>query len=103
MFPLLVFLFHLLYTFLVDVNRAKIHEWKKLNGCTDQMASLLIRLQLGGVQLSGAEDLFQLLELPDHIAEQWKPHLIFRWYGNTPYITKQKLVRFHETALVYAV
>ncbi len=68
----------------VDVNRAKASDWRNLPGCTEEMVELLQRLQRGGVQLSRSEDLFQLLELPDQLAEAWRPFLIFRWYGDPP-------------------
>jgi len=48
---------------LLDVNRASAAEWQRLPGCTVQQVDLLLRLQRGGVQLSGLEDLQQLLNL----------------------------------------
>ncbi|MFM9088989.1 MAG: hypothetical protein ACKOPT_12795, partial [Cyanobium sp.] len=48
---------------LVDVNRATAGEWLDLPGCTAEQADLLVRLQAGGVQLSGPEDLQRLLQL----------------------------------------
>ncbi len=71
-------------SFFVDVNRAKRSDWQKLKGCTEAMIDLLLRLQNGGVQLSCSEDLCLLLELPDQLVEQWNPHLVFRWYGDSP-------------------
>lgn len=68
----------------VDVNRATSDDWLLLPGCTETMAELLTKLQQGGVQLTGTDDLFQLLELPQDLAEQWRPHLVFRWYGDPP-------------------
>ncbi len=65
----------------IDVNRANFSDWQKLPKCSENMAELMIKLQQGGVQLSCEEELFQLLELPNHLKEQWSPHLIFRWYG----------------------
>jgi DNA uptake protein ComE-like DNA-binding protein len=41
---------------------------------------LLLRLQRGGVQLSGLEDLQQLLNLDTLTLELWRPLLVFRWY-----------------------
>jgi hypothetical protein len=41
---------------------------------------LLLRLQRGGVQLSGLEDLQQLLNLDTLTLELWSPLLVFRWY-----------------------
>ena len=68
----------------LDVNRATAEQWQRLPGCTAAMIDLLIRLQQGGVQFSQADDLFQLLDLPPLVAEQWRPHLIFHWYGDAP-------------------
>ena len=45
-------------SWMLDVNRASIAEWRMLPGCTDDMADLLVRLQQGGVQFAEAEDLF---------------------------------------------
>ncbi len=64
-------------TFSVDVNRATTSDWYQLPGCTVAMAELLVKLQKGGVQLSGPEDLFQVLELPEDLANKWRPHLVF--------------------------
>lgn len=71
----------------LDVNRATAEQWQRLPGCTAAMIDLLIRLQQGGVQFSQADDLFQLLELPPAMAERWRPHLIFHWYGDAPPLT----------------
>ncbi len=68
----------------IDVNRATASQWRQLPGCTESMIHLLMRLQKGGVQLSGHEDLSKLLELPEKILKDWEPHLIFHWYGNLP-------------------
>ncbi len=78
--------------FYLDVNRATKEDWQKLPGCTKEMAELLIKLQKGGVQLSGAEDLFELIDLPNHLTEIWEPHLVFRWYGNSPPEVKRKFI-----------
>ena len=67
-----------------DVNRATTEDWCKLPGCSDDMADLLIRLQQGGVQFSGAEDLFQVLDLPNQLHSLWRPHLLFQWHGDAP-------------------
>ncbi len=69
---------------LIDVNRATASDWCQLPGCTNEMVELLIRLQRGGVQLSCAEDLYKLLDLPKSLADAWKPHLLFQWYGDAP-------------------
>ena len=53
--------------FFLDVNRATAEEWRKLPGCSENMIELLLKLQKGGVQLSGKEDLTKLLELPENI------------------------------------
>jgi len=68
----------------MDVNRASHDEWRQLPGCPEDTADLLVRLQRGGVQFSAADDLFQLLELPDELRRIWEPHLIFRWHGDAP-------------------
>ncbi len=83
----------------VDVNRAKPEEWRKLTGCSDDMVDLLIRLQKGGVQLSGMDDLVQLLELPKEIADKWSPHLIFRWYGTAPELESNASVNLNSASL----
>jgi DNA uptake protein ComE-like DNA-binding protein len=64
----------------LDVNRASAAEWQRLPGCTLPQADLLLRLQRGGVQLSGVEDLQRLLNLDALTLEQWRPLLVFRWY-----------------------
>ncbi len=76
----------------IDVNRASLNDWLKLPGCTREMADLLLRLQRAGVQLSAADDLFKLLELPRETAEKWDPYLIFRWYGDAPPLPKNKFI-----------
>ena len=68
----------------LDVNRASRDQWCQLPGCNNDTADLLVRLQQGGVQFSCADDLFRLLELPDALREQWRPHLIVQWYGDAP-------------------
>ena len=67
----------------LDVNRASAAEWQRLPGCTVHQVDLLLRLQRGGVQLSGLEDLQQLLNLDTLTLELWRPLLVFRWY-DTP-------------------
>lgn len=66
----------------LDVNRASASDWQRLPGIQPQQVDLLLRLQAGGVQLSGAEDLQRLLELGDPQLQQWLPVLAFRWYGD---------------------
>ena len=66
---------------LVDVNRATASDWRQLPGCTAEQADLLVRLQAGGVQLSGPDDLQRLLQLDGPTLEQWLPLLQFHWYG----------------------
>ena len=66
----------------LDVNRASAADWLRLPGISPSQVDLLIRLQQGGVQLSGPEDLQRLLELPRHQVEAWEPLLLFRWYGD---------------------
>jgi DNA uptake protein ComE-like DNA-binding protein len=66
---------------LVDVNRATASEWRQLPGCTAEQADLLVRLQAGGVQLSGPDDLRRLLRLDASTLAAWLPRLAFHWYG----------------------
>lgn len=68
----------------IDVNRAGRADWLRLPGCRDDQVDLLQKLQLGGVQLSGPEDLAQLLDLPQETLQRWRPHLLFRWYSEPP-------------------
>ena len=65
----------------LDVNRATAADWLRLPGISPHQVDLLLRLQAGGVQLSGPEDLQQLLELPEAQIRCWEPLLLFRWYG----------------------
>jgi len=67
---------------LVDVNRATASDWRQLPGCTAEQADLLVRLQAGGVQLSGPDDLQRLLRLEAHTLREWLPRLVFHWYGD---------------------
>lgn len=68
----------------LDVNRATRADWLRLPGMEAHHVDLLLRLQAGGVQLSGAEDLQRLLELPPAVVTAWLPLLDFRWYGEPP-------------------
>lgn len=68
----------------LDVNRATAADWLRLPGCTPEQADLLLRLQAGGVQLSGPEDLQRLLALDPARLRSWLPLLEFRWYGAPP-------------------
>jgi len=65
----------------VDVNRATVNDWRQLPGCTAEQADLLVRLQAGGVQLSGPDDLRRLLQLEASTLAAWLPRLVFHWYG----------------------
>lgn len=65
----------------LDVNRATPTDWLRLPGIDVAQVDLLLRLQAGGVQLSGLEDLQRVLELPLTVVESWEPLLEFRWYG----------------------
>jgi DNA uptake protein ComE-like DNA-binding protein len=65
----------------LDVNRATGADWSRLPGISHQQVDLLLRLQAGGVQLSGPEDLQRLLNLSDAQLRLWLPVLAFRWYG----------------------
>ena len=66
----------------LDVNRASTDDWLRLPGIDPGQVDLLLRLQQGGVQLSGLDDLQRLLELPTAQLAQWEPLLLFRWYGD---------------------
>ncbi|CAK6700102.1 hypothetical protein VB734_05625 [Synechococcus sp. BA-124 BA4] len=68
----------------LDVNRATAADWLRLPGCTPTQVDLLLRLQSGGVQLSGPEDLQHLLGLGEELMHSWMPLLEFRWYGDPP-------------------
>lgn len=68
----------------LDVNRATASDWLRLPGCTAAQADLLLRLQTGGVQLSGPDDLQRLLALDDARLRAWLPLLRFQWYGEPP-------------------
>jgi DNA uptake protein ComE-like DNA-binding protein len=68
----------------LDVNRATRADWSRLPGLSTAQLDLLLRLQAGGVQLSGPEDLKNLLELSQSQLEAWLPLLEFRWYGEAP-------------------
>mgnify|MGYP001824470796 CR=1 FL=1 len=65
----------------LDVNRASAADWQRLPGIQAEQVDLLLRLQAGGVQLSGPEDLQRLLDLPASQLQSWLPVLRFRWYG----------------------
>lgn len=66
----------------LDVNRATAADWRRLPGLTADQVDLLLRLQRGGVQLSGPEDLQRVLEVPADLVASWQPLLLFRWYGD---------------------
>ena len=68
----------------LDVNRATRSDWLRLPGIQTEQVDLLLRLQAGGVQLSGMEDLQRLLNLPGELVTCWHPVLVFRWYGTAP-------------------
>ena len=68
----------------LDVNRATAADWARLPGCRPDQIDLLLRLQAGGVQLSGPEDLQRLLELDTATLQAWLPLLSFQWHGNLP-------------------
>jgi DNA uptake protein ComE-like DNA-binding protein len=65
----------------LDVNRATAADWLRLPGLEPAQVDLLLRLQAGGVQLSGSDDLQRVLELPEAVVQAWLPLLEFRWYG----------------------
>ncbi|MEB3234181.1 MAG: hypothetical protein VKM98_02035 [Cyanobacteriota bacterium] len=66
----------------LDVNRATAADWLRLPGISADQVDLLLRLQAGGVQLSGPEDLERLLGLPAAVVCGWQPLLQFSWYGD---------------------
>ena len=66
----------------LDVNRATAADWLRLPGIEAAQVDLLLRLQRGGVQLSGPDDLQRLLEIPAALVAGWQPLLLFRWYGD---------------------
>jgi len=68
----------------LDVNRATAADWLRLPGMTPDQVNLLLRLQRGGVQLSGAEDLREALDLTANQVAEWLPLLDFRWYSEPP-------------------
>lgn len=68
----------------LDVNRATAADWLRLPGCSPSHVDLLLRLQSGGVQLSGTEDLQNLLHVDGELIRSWTPLLEFRWYGEPP-------------------
>ena len=76
----------------IDVNRATAEQWRQLPGCSDVMIDQLLRLQQGGVQFSQLEDLAQLLDLSETLCDLWRPHLIFRWHGDSPAQPEQSLL-----------
>lgn len=68
----------------LDVNRATAADWLRLPGIGPDQVDLLMRLQAGGVQLSGSDDLQRLLDLPQAVLASWQPLLVFHWYGEPP-------------------
>jgi hypothetical protein len=67
----------------LDVNRATAADWLRLPGIRADQVDLLMRLQAGGVQLSGPEDLQRVLEQPEAAIAGWLPLLQFNWYGDS--------------------
>lgn len=68
----------------LDVNRAQASDWRRLPGCSPDLADRLLRHQVAGLQLSGLEDLQLLLEVPAALVASWAPLLSFQWYGSPP-------------------
>jgi len=68
----------------LDVNRATAADWLRLPGISADQVDQLLRLQRAGVQLSGPDDLQQLLQPRADSLEQWLPLLDFRWYDGAP-------------------
>jgi DNA uptake protein ComE-like DNA-binding protein len=83
----------------LDVNRATRGDWLRLPGMEPHHVDLLLRLQAGGVQLSGAEDLQRLLELPAAVVAAWLPLLEFRWYGEPPAIASEARLDLNQARL----
>jgi DNA uptake protein ComE-like DNA-binding protein len=65
----------------LDVNRATAADWLRLPGIAADQVDLLLRLQAGGIQLSGPDDLQRVLDLSAALVRGWLPLLEFRWYG----------------------
>jgi hypothetical protein len=65
----------------LDVNRATAADWLRLPGIAAYQVDLLLRLQAGGIQLCGTDDLQRALDLSDAMVRGWQPLLEFRWYG----------------------
>jgi len=89
----------------LDVNRATAADWLRLPGISPHQVDLLLRLQAGGVQLSGPEDLQQLLELPGDQIGCWQPLLLFRWYGEpaSPQVRQLDLNRANASQIQAAL
>lgn len=68
----------------LDVNRATAADWLRLPGISADQVDRLLRLQRAGVQLSGAEDLQESLDLSPAQLAAWLPLLDFRWYAAPP-------------------
>jgi DNA uptake protein ComE-like DNA-binding protein len=68
----------------LDVNRATAADWLRLPGISADQVDQLLKLQRAGVQLSGPDDLQQLLQPGSGELEQWLPLLDFRWYDGAP-------------------
>jgi len=76
----------------LDVNRATATDWLRLPGISAEQVDLLMRLQAGGVQLSGPDDLERLLNLPAAIVASWQPLLQYRWYGEPAAASGEQVV-----------
>lgn len=76
----------------LDVNRATATDWLRLPGISAEQVDLLMRLQAGGVQLSGPDDLERLLNLPAAIVASWQPLLQYRWYGEPAAASEEQVV-----------
>ena len=83
----------------IDINRASAEELRQLKGCSEEMIGLLLRLQKGGVQLTGLEDLVKVLNIPKALGESWAPNLIFRWYGSGPIPEETELININSASL----
>ena len=64
----------------LDVNRASSSDWLRLPGISADQVDRLLTLQRAGVQLVGADDLQQRLQLEVATVRAWLPLLDFHWY-----------------------
>ncbi|CAK6691650.1 hypothetical protein VB716_11075 [Synechococcus sp. CCY9201] len=82
----------------LDVNRATAADWLRLPGCSPNHVDLLLRLQASGVQLSGPDDLANLLELEAATMAAWVPLLDFRWYSDAPAVPATRPLEINQAS-----